>query len=133
MPPLRPRTKADNDGVLLALDNGVRIESRSPNPGRRAGSYVMVIDPDGYELGYWNAEEWGDDPEQVMGAILSLAASGKAPPRPGKSEPSPPPGVPFVIENGSNIQDTRKLDPLTEVGPKRSGHLQRFEEKDKKK
>jgi len=150
MPPLRPRTKADREGVLLVLDNGVRIESRSPNPARRAGSYILVVDADGYEIGYWNAEEWRDEPEQVMGAILSLAATGKMPERQkdeggGPENPDPlstdglnatlaAKGVPFVIEeNSRQFLDSRQLKPLTEVGPKQSGNIQEFEKDEKKK
>lgn len=78
MESMGPRTKADAYGALLVLDNGVRIESRSVQfpPAPPAGDYILVVDPDGYELGYWNAEEWEKDPKGVMGAILVCAATG---------------------------------------------------------
>lgn len=34
--------------------------------------YVRVV-CDGYELMYWNSDEWGDDPTCVMGAFMGLA------------------------------------------------------------
>jgi hypothetical protein len=33
-------------------------------------SYVRVLDENGAEVGYWNFEEWQEDPQEVMGAIL---------------------------------------------------------------
>ena len=139
MEPHQPRTKVTEDGVLLVLDNGVRIESKSP--GRTAGAYVLVADADGHEIGYWNAEEWRDEPEVVMGAILILAARGVAPAAPEPEDeaeqpsdgPKVPAGVPFVIDqNDRQFLGDGTLKPLTEVGPKKSGALQEFEPKDKK-
>jgi len=43
------------------------------------GGYVRVVDVDGRELGYWDKEEWKDDPECVMGAIFALAQNGRIP------------------------------------------------------
>ena len=80
MQPFLPQSSAE-DGVLLVLDNGVRIESGDGGISGRggAGDYVMVVDAQGYEIGYWNSEEWRDEPVAVMGAILILAAKGHAP------------------------------------------------------
>ena len=41
-------------------------------------SYVRVINPFGEEVAYWISDEWKDDPQEVMGAILG-AAMGAAP------------------------------------------------------
>lgn len=32
-------------------------------------NYVRVVQ-DGFELAYWDAEEWREDPREVMGAII---------------------------------------------------------------
>ncbi len=140
--PILPRTKLDKDGsVLLVLDNGVRIESRSRAVG--AGAYVLVVDAEGYEIGYWNAEEWRDRPASVMGAMLALAARGApepvdfgeprsvdvtAGPKEPVEKPKAPTGAPFVIEkNDRQFLKGGTLKPVTSVGPKKSGSLQEFE------
>lgn len=161
MEPCRPRTSIDeegNNGVLLVLDNGVRIESK-PMTGDLPGDYILVADADGNEIGYWNYEEWGDDPIGVMGAILCAAARGRVP------QPDvvmgPPlegpeaaeraqgvvaknptgPGKPREViryANHDSVKVTEQyenqtLKPLTSVGPKQSGELQEFEERKKRK
>ncbi len=75
MDPHEPGTHARENGILLVLDNGVRIESGG-NP--KPGAYVLVADRDGYEIGYWNAHEWGENPQQVMTQLLLTAANGVA-------------------------------------------------------
>jgi hypothetical protein len=40
-------------------------------------SYVRVLQH-GFEIGYWNSEEWRDDPVDVMGAMLGAMARGHA-------------------------------------------------------
>lgn len=74
LPALSSRTTIDEDGkILLVLDNGIRIECGGhPKPG----AYMMVVDRDGFELGYWNADEWGREPAKIIGQILTLAANG---------------------------------------------------------
>lgn len=83
MEPLRARSWAEPGlGVMLVLENGIRIESRGvgfPADEAAAGDYVLIADQDGFELGFWNAEEWAKDPKGVMGAILLCAATGKPP------------------------------------------------------
>lgn len=44
----------------------LRAEGESPD----GTSYVRVCDPEGREVAYWNYEEWRDEPEFVMGAIV---------------------------------------------------------------
>lgn len=38
--------------------------------------YVRVTDSAGVEIGYWNVEEWTEEPALVMGAILGATKSG---------------------------------------------------------
>ncbi len=40
-------------------------------------SYVRVCDPQGREVAYWVSDEWRDDPELVMGAILGALVRGQ--------------------------------------------------------
>jgi len=35
-------------------------------------TYVRFVDNNGFELGYWDHQEWADDPTDVMGAIMGL-------------------------------------------------------------
>jgi len=66
------KTAITEEGVRLVLDNGNVITSGGLN--FQAGADVHIHDPDGNELGVWDCEEWRDDPELVMGAILRMAA-----------------------------------------------------------
>lgn len=43
-----------------------------------APSYVRVCDSQGRECAYWTSQEWQDDPEVVMGAILGCLVRGQA-------------------------------------------------------
>ncbi len=43
-------------------------------------TYVRVCDPVGRETAYWDAEEWAEDPQLVMGAILGALTRGAAAP-----------------------------------------------------
>lgn len=73
MDPHKPQTESRENGILLCLDNGVRIECGGyPKPG----AYLRVVDRDGYEIGYWNADEWQRTGE-VMAEIMRTAAEGK--------------------------------------------------------
>jgi hypothetical protein len=38
--------------------------------------YVRFIDKQGNELAYWNSDEWAEDPELVMGAIMGALQNG---------------------------------------------------------
>lgn len=40
------------------------------------GGYVRVCDRDGNEILYYDKQEWADEPESVMGALLSCADTG---------------------------------------------------------
>lgn len=57
---------------VLELANGGKIVSEGEE--YETGAMVRVISPDGKELGCWYKDEWVVDPEQVMGAILRMAA-----------------------------------------------------------
>jgi hypothetical protein len=71
------KTRTDgNSETVLVLDNGVEIRSGSET--HACGDYVAVV-KDGVELGYWDKEEWREEPVTVMGAILRLAALGEMP------------------------------------------------------
>lgn len=74
MDPLEPLTEARENGILLVLDNGVRIECGGPDG---PGAYLLVADRAGYEIGYWNAADWGENPKDVMTAILLTAVRGR--------------------------------------------------------
>jgi len=70
---------------VLELANGGKIVSEGEE--RAQGAMVRVFSPGGKELGCWDKQEWADAPEEVMGAILGLAAKAHywpgAPPKAG--------------------------------------------------
>ena len=60
--------------VELELTNGCKI--RSGGEQFMAGAFVQVVNSNDCEIGYWSANEWEEEPEQVMGAILRCAELG---------------------------------------------------------
>jgi hypothetical protein len=70
----------DKEGVI-SLNNDVEIRV----PAFGDCDYVRVTQG-GFELMYWTADEWKDEPQEVMGAIMGLVI-GQQTPR------SPPPRV----------------------------------------
>ena len=61
-----------DDPTVITLANGNKIFSSSKE--FMAGDYVRVVDGNHREIGYWDHQEWADEPVQVMGAILRCAA-----------------------------------------------------------
>ena len=61
-----------DDYTVLVLDNGNKIVTSSEE--RQAGDFVMLLDKNDVEFGYWDSAEWKDDPVVVMGAIIRAAA-----------------------------------------------------------
>ena len=61
---------------IIQLFNGysIRTDSSADNPD--GSSYVRVCDQNGEEIAYWSCDEWAEDPQLVMGAILGAAKSG---------------------------------------------------------
>jgi hypothetical protein len=68
----------DNGEVVVQVADGWTIRSAGSegNGGTNlvSGDYVRVCRPDGSEYMYWDANEWRNEPEKVMGAILNAAA-----------------------------------------------------------
>jgi hypothetical protein len=50
---------------------------RTGGDKHKAGAYVRICNSEGKEIAYWDKQEWKDDPESVMGAILLCAAGCK--------------------------------------------------------
>lgn len=66
----------DEDGdIKIELPNGenMRFDSSENNPD--GVSYVRFYDADGEEVVGWVCDEWGEDPELVMGALLGKLSS----------------------------------------------------------
>lgn len=65
-------------GAEYALKAHTGFELRySADPRECAPTYVRVCDPYGREIAYWVSDEWGEDPELVMGAILGVLVRGQ--------------------------------------------------------
>ena len=64
-------TTVTDQFTLLVLDTGMRVLSFGGR--RKAGEDVHVLDANNKNLFSWSHVEWGDEPEEVMGAILRAA------------------------------------------------------------
>ena len=60
--------------VPIANDQFLVFPSAEKNP--EGCDYVRFVDEDGEELKYWHSDEWRDDPELVMGAIMACIQHG---------------------------------------------------------
>ena len=58
--------------VVVRTEDGRELRSGAGADGdcTVTGEYVRVLDAGGREQGYWTSEEWREDPEVVMGAIV---------------------------------------------------------------
>ena len=58
--------------VVVRTEDGRELRSGAGADGdcTVTGEYVRVLDAAGREQGYWTSEEWREDPEVVMGAIV---------------------------------------------------------------
>lgn len=68
-------TNTYGDEFVLRLENGREIRTDTYDDHPDGASYVRVLDSAGGEAGYWTSDEWGDDPQLVMGAILGCAGT----------------------------------------------------------
>lgn len=59
--------------IELANGNTIHTDTFDRNPG--GSSYVRVCGPNGEEIAYWVHDEWAEDPQLVMGAILGAAGA----------------------------------------------------------
>lgn len=60
------------DEIVLPLPNGGTLRCGS-GCRHQWGGYVRICDQQENELFYWCADEVGDEPELVLGAIFSAA------------------------------------------------------------
>lgn len=65
----------ESEVVLTIAETGQRIVFPSFESDSSGASYVRVLKPDGTES-YWIADEWNEEPELVMGAILGALCEG---------------------------------------------------------
>lgn len=54
--------------VVIRTENGMQL--RADGEDETGTSYVRVCDANGEEIAYWNRDEWQEEPEFVMGAII---------------------------------------------------------------
>lgn len=79
----------DGDECVIRLANGNTIRTDSYGANEAGSSYVRVCGPDEREVAYWSCDEWREDPEPVMGAILGAAntTAGRGPASTGRDQP----------------------------------------------
>lgn len=73
--PLTSKRIASNvqSEVRITTDTGVVVAAPEyPSPCH----YLRLLRPDGTELAYWDAREWGDNPTEVVGAIVGRICEG---------------------------------------------------------
>lgn len=63
---------AYGEEVVVRTDTGRELRAGAGQPGDSTvtGEYVRILDANGVEQGYWHYDEWVDDPQVVMGAIV---------------------------------------------------------------
>ena len=61
----------DNDELSISIGSGSLV-SDLPKEGTKAVSYMQFKDSSGREVAYWDIQEWTDEPEAVMGAIMGV-------------------------------------------------------------
>ena len=54
--------------IPLSKGRTLCCESTEQNEG--GTSYVRILDKDEIEIAYWNSEEWTEEPQEVMGALM---------------------------------------------------------------
>lgn len=62
------------DEYIVWLANGYSIRTDSYDDNEAGSSYVRVVNDVGHEVAYWVYDEWEEDPQLVMGAILGSCA-----------------------------------------------------------
>lgn len=64
--------------VRLTIAESGRVlafEGADDNPN--GTDYIRVLDEAGQEVAYWSQDEWREEPEFVMGAIMGALANGR--------------------------------------------------------
>ena len=63
-----------DERITIPLPHGGQLRCEAGIDCMWGGS-VHIDDPEGNEIIMWSSEEWGEDPETVMGAIFKMAVS----------------------------------------------------------
>lgn len=54
--------------ILTITETGMQLHADGEDPD--GTSYLRVCDPDGDEILYWTSDEWKEEPELVIGAVI---------------------------------------------------------------
>lgn len=63
---------SENNELIIPVSDGWTLRC-GPGADHEWGGYVRIVNPAGREEGYWDKAEWGESPEEVMGAIFAMA------------------------------------------------------------
>lgn len=63
------------DEMVLILQNGNMLACESYDMNPVGTSYIRIFNVLGEEIGYWISDEWAENPQLVMGAIMGAANS----------------------------------------------------------
>ena len=64
------------DECVIELKNGLLLCTDTAEDNPAGSSYIRVCNKRGKELAYWISDEWRDEPEFVIGALMGLLNSG---------------------------------------------------------
>lgn len=70
------KTGVDSTECICPTVNGQSVVYESYEQNPNGTSYVRFIDENQNEILYYSMEEWVDDPEMVMGCILTCIQEG---------------------------------------------------------
>jgi hypothetical protein len=120
----RPAIDPSREHVVMLAD-GRTLHTTSYETNRAGAAYLRICDPAGTELGYWASDEWGKDPEGVIGAILH-ACTAELPgdsDRPGVGEEIGVPTTPLSTRYGLLALHARDATRITLGGLGRDDRL----------
>lgn len=115
------RDAAENsygDESALVVHTGFQLRFPVYAEGQELLDYVRVCDPLGREVAYWVSDEWEQDPQLVMGAILGALARGRSltfGPSAGKDAGTPP--APKLKESDIERANRQMLEALEALLP----------------
>lgn len=64
-----PTPKIGKEEVAIRVQSGNFLVFQNTQTNPQGTSYLRVLEPHGKEIAYWDANEWEENPENVIGAV----------------------------------------------------------------
>ena len=71
---LQNRGIMENSEIILPLPSGGTLRC-GLGENFQHGGFLLICDADGNEIVMWDSQEWADEPESVIGAVMRAAAT----------------------------------------------------------